>query len=203
MDELPLDLLRGRPDVMAAERNLAARTAMIGVARAQWFPKLHLTGQVGFQSTNSTRLFDRDSFFASLGPFASWPILQGGAIYANVKIAESQMEEAALEYEHTLDSAYADMRTAYAAYTYGYHRYESLQAAVKAANDAVTISQDLYKNGLKDFNNVLDAQRSSLQLEEASVLARGQITIDLITLYKTLGGGVAADPLAEEETEEE
>lgn len=202
LDVLPLDLLRGRPDVMAAERQLAARTAMIGVARAQWFPKLHLTGQVGFQSTNSTRLFERDSFFASLGPSVSWPILQGGAIYANVKIAEAQVEEAALEYEHVLDSAYGDMRTAYSAYTQGYHRYQSLQAAVKAASDAVTISQDLYKNGLKDFNNVLDAQRSRLQLEEACVLARGQITIDLITLYKTLGGGIAATQLEEEVVEE-
>lgn len=202
VDELPLDLLRGRPDVMAAERRLAAETAYIGVAKAQWFPKLYVTGQVGFKNTDDHRLFDKSSFFAALGPAMSWPILQGGAIYANVKAAEARMEEAALAYEYTLDLAYGDLRDAYAAYTEEYHRYQALQAAVKAASDAVTISQDLYRNGLKDFNNVLDAQRSRLQLEEAYVLSRGEITLDLIALYKSLGGGLAASELEEDEIEE-
>lgn len=202
LGELPLDLMRGRPDVMAAERALAARTAMIGVAKAQWFPKLQVTGQVGFQSVNNTQLFSRDSFFASLGPSVSWPIFQAGAIYANVKIAETQMEEAALAYEHALETAYGDVRDAYAAYTQEYHRYKSLEAAVKAAADAVTISRDLYKNGLRDFNNVLDAQRSHLQLEEAYVLSRGKISADLIALYKSLGGGLATSVVDEGEAEE-
>ena len=191
--ELPLDWMRGRPDVKAAERALAAQTAMIGVAKAQWFPKLYVTGQIGFQNTNGTRLFSRDSFFAALGPAASWPIFQGGAIYANVKAAEEATEAALLEYEHAIESAYGDVRNAYASYTQEQHRYESLGEAVKAASSAVEISRDLYRNGLKDFNNVLDAQRSRLQLEEAYVLSRGQITLNLISLYKALGGGLAAD----------
>ena len=86
---------------------------------------------------------------------------------------------------------YGEVRDAYAAYTQEYHRYQSLQGAVKAATDAVTISQDLYKNGLKDFNNVLDAQRSRLQLEEELVISRGQITTELVGLYRALGGGLA------------
>ena len=191
--ELPLDLMRGRPDVMAAERRLAAQTAAIGVAKAQWFPRLILNGSVGLQSRNSVNLFDHDAFFASLGPSVSWPILQGGAIYANVKASEARMHEAALAYRLSVESAFAGVRNANASYTQEYHRYQSLKAAVKAATDAVTISQDLYKNGLKDFNNVLDAQRSRLQLEEAYVISRGQITLDLIELYKALGGGLAAD----------
>lgn len=202
VDELPLDLLRGRPDVMAAERRLAAETAYIGVAKAQWFPKLFVTGQVGLQTTHDHKLFNKDSFFAILGPSVSWPILQGGAIYASVKVAEARMEEAALAYEHALESAYGDLRDAYSSYTHEYHRYQSLQTAVKAASDAVTISRDLYRNGLRDFNNVLDAQRSRLQLEEAAVLSRGQITLDLISLYKSLGGGLAATELEEDEIEE-
>lgn len=188
---LSLNVIRGRPDVMAAECRLAAATANIGVARAQWFPKLEITGQVGFQARNGVNLFDKKSFFAALGPSVSWPILQGGAIYANVKIAETAMEEAALAYEEAIERAYGEVRDAYAAYTQEYHRYESLQVAVKAASDAVTISQDLYKNGLRDFNNVLDAQRSRLQLEEACVVSRGQITLALIELYRALGGGLA------------
>ena len=189
--ELPLDWIRSRPDVKVAERRLAAQTAYIGVAKAQWFPKLFITGKVGFQNTNEQRLFAKDSFFAVLGPSISWPIFQGGAIYANVKATEAAMREAALNYELAVNNAYAGVRDAYSAYTQQYLRYQSLQAAVKAAQDAVTISQDLYKNGLKDFNNVLDAQRSLLQLAEQLVISRGQITVDLIALYKELGGGLA------------
>lgn len=197
--ELKLDMMRARPDVKAAERRLAAATAQIGVAKAQWFPKLYVNGSVGWQNKSSSRLFARDSFLASLGPSVSWPIFQGGAIYANVKATEARMHEAALAYEQSLQNAYGQVRDAYAAYTQEYHRNQSLKGAVKAATDAVTISQDLYQNGLKDFNNVLDAQRSRLQLEEEFVLSRGQISLDLISLYKALGGGLAATELAADE----
>ena len=192
---LKLDMMRGRPDVKAAERQLAAATAEIGVAKAQWFPRLYLNGEVGWEAKNSLNFFDRSSFFASLGPSVSWPIFQGGAIYANVKATEAKMHEAALAYEQTIQTAYGEVRDAYAAYTQEYRRNQSLEGAVKAATDAVAISKDLYQNGLKDFNNVLDAQRSRLQLEEEFVISRGQITLDLIDLYKALGGGLAATEL--------
>ena len=189
--EMPLDLMRGRPDVRVAERNLAAQTARIGVARAQWFPRLFVTGTVGWENNKSTPLFSQGSFMASLGPSVSWPIFQGGAIYANVKATEAKTQELAYAYELALEKAYGEVRDAYSAYTQEYHRFQSLKAGVKAATDAVSISKDLYKNGLKDFNNVLDAQRSRLQLEEEFVISRGQITRDLIALYRALGGGLA------------
>ena len=195
--ELKLDTLRGRPDVKVTERQLAAATAAIGVAKSQWFPRLYVNGTIGLESKNSLDLFSKESFFASLGPSVSWPIFQGGAIYANVKATEAKMHEAALAYEYALQNAYGQVRDAYAAYTQEYRRNQSLKSAVKAATDAVTISQDLYKNGLKDFNNVLDAQRSRLQLEEEFVLSRGQITLDLISLYKALGGGLATTSLSD------
>ena len=191
--ELRLDMMRGRPDVKIAERNLAAQVARIGVAKAAWFPKLYVNGSLGWENRGKTRLFTKESFFATLGPAISWPIFQGGAIYANVKATEARTSEAALNYELAIENAYGEVRDAYAAYTQEYLRNKSLGGAVKAATDAVTISQDLYKNGLKDFNNVLDAQRSRLQLEEEFVVSRGQITLDLIALYKALGGGLAAD----------
>ena len=104
------------------------------------------------------------------------------------------MNELALAYELALQRAVEETRNAYSAYTQEYHRYQSLQGAVAAARAAVDISNDLYKNGLKDFNNVLDAQRSLLALEEALVISRGSISIDLIALYKALGGGVEPPP---------
>ena len=109
------------------------------------------------------------------------------------------MEELALAYEQAIENAYGEVRDSYSAYTQEYHRYKSLAGAVKAATDAVTISQDLYKNGLRDFNNVLDAQRSRLAYEEQYALSRGQITIHLIELYKSLGGGLAYEQPDEKE----
>ena len=103
------------------------------------------------------------------------------------------MLELALAYELAIENAYGEVRNAYSAYTQEYHRYQALKSAVKAASDAVAISNDLYKNGLKDFNNVLDAQRSRLQLEEEFVVSRGQITLNLIELYRALGGGLAVE----------
>ena len=191
--ELKLDMMRSRPDVKAAERGLAAETARIGVAKSLWYPKLFINGGVGMESSKFSKLFDEDSFYASIGPSVSWPFFQGGNVYAAVRAAEARVEEACLAYELALQNAYGEVRNAYSAYTQEYHRYQALKAAVKAASDAVSISNDLYKNGLKDFNNVLDAQRSRLQLEEEYVVSRGQITLNLIDLYRALGGGLAAE----------
>lgn len=197
--DLKLDMMRARPDVKAAERMLAAQTAAIGVAKSMWLPKFYVSGLVGWQNHGHAKIFRADSFIADLGPSFSWPIFEGGAIYANIKATEAKMEELALAYEQAIENAYGEVRDSYSAYTQEYHRYKSLKGAVKAATDAVTISQDLYKNGLRDFNNVLDAQRSRLAYEEQYALSRGQITIHLISLYKSLGGGLAYEQPDEKE----
>ena len=190
LPQIPLDVMRSRPDVRSAELALAAQVAHVGVAESLLFPKFHLNGALGLESLHARKFLERDSLYGSIGPSVSWPIFQGGSIYANLKAEEAAMDEAAYRYEYTIQTAFGEVRTAYSAYTQEYHRYESLKGAVKAAKDAENISQDLYKNGLKDFNNVLDAQRSLLTLEEALTISRGQITQDLISLYKALGGGM-------------
>ena len=208
--ELPIDLIRSRPDVKAAERTLAAQVARVGVAKSAWYPKLFINGGLGFESVQASKFVQPGSFYASIGPSVSWPLLQGGNVIARTKAAEARVEEARLNYELALERAYADVRNNYSSYTLEYHRYQALNGAVKAATDAVAISQDLYKNGLRDFNNVLDAQRSRLNLEEELAISRGQITVDLIELYRSLGGGLASDvvfdcgceDVEEKETEE-
>ena len=191
VDSLSLNMIRSRPDVKVAERGLAREVARVGVAESMWYPKLFINGGVGMESSKFSKLFESDSFYASIGPSVSWPFFQGGNVYAQVKAAEARVAEACLAYELSIQNAYGEVRDAYSAYTQEYHRYQALKAAVKAASDAVSISNDLYKNGLKDFNNVLDAQRSRLQLEEEYVVSRGQITLNLIELYRALGGGLA------------
>ena len=188
---IPLDVIRRRPDVRAAERSLAAQVASVGVAKAQFFPKFYINGSIGLDSIDANKFFRRDAFMGSIGPAFRWPLFQGGNLIAAMRTAESKMSEAALKYELSVQNAYGEARNAYSSYTQEYHRYQSLQDAVKAAQDAVNISQDLYKNGLKDFNNVLDAQRSLLTLEESLTISRGKITTNLIALYKALGGGIA------------
>lgn len=191
LSAIPLDKLRSRPDVRRSEREFAAEVARIGVAKSLWYPKLYINGSLGLESLKSTQLFESDSFFGSIGPAVSWPIFRGGSIYAKIKAQEALMHEKCLAYELTIQNAYAEIRDVYAEYTQEYHRYEALKGAVKAAQDAVSISKDLYKNGLRDFTAVIDAQRSLLNLEEELVVSRGNITQNLISLYKALGGGVA------------
>lgn len=191
--ETPLDLIRMRPDVRAAERKLAAQSARIGVAKSMWYPKLFINGELGIKTGEFQDWFKRRSLYGSFGPSISWPIFQGGRIYADIKVEESRTREACLNYELTVQKAFEEVRDVYSTYTREYHRYEALKAAVKAAQEAVTISNDLNKNGLKDFTAVIDAQRSLLTLEESLVASRGNITANLISLYKALGGGLAAE----------
>lgn len=190
LEAVPLDRIRARPDVRAAERAIAAQCAYVGVAESMWYPKLYITGALGLQSTHPQNLFDRASLYGAIGPAVSWPIFQGGNIYASIKTEEAKMTEKILAYELALEKAYGEVRDAYANYTQEYHRYQALEGAVAAAQDAVAIAKDLYKNGLRDFTAVIDAQRSLLSLEEALVVSRGTITLNVITLYKALGGGL-------------
>ena len=189
LETLPLDLIRGRPDVRVAERKFAAQVAAVGVAESMWYPKLYINGSLGLESLKASKLVDRDSLYGSIGPSVSWPIFQGGNVYANIKAEEARMNEAFLNYELTLEKAYGEVRDAYAAYTQEYHRYMALEGAVAAANDAVAISKDLFQTGLRDFTAVIDAQRSLLTLQESRVISRGQIAEHMIALYKALGGG--------------
>mgnify|MGYP002515637762 FL=1 len=187
---VPTDRIRTRPDVRAAERELAAQVAHVGVAKSQWYPRLFINGTLGLESVKVQKFLSKGAFYGTIGPSFSWPIFQGGNIYANVKAEEARMDEAFLKYEETLQKAYGEVRDAYAACTQEYHRYEALRGAVKAAEEAVAISKDLYRNGLRDFTAVIDAQRSLLTLAEQFVVSRGQISTDVIALYKSLGGGL-------------
>jgi NodT family efflux transporter outer membrane factor (OMF) lipoprotein len=191
---IPADLLRRRPDVRAAERRLAAQTARIGEATADLYPTFKLNGSVGLESLEGGDFFKADSHFFSLGPSVSWPVYRAGSIRANIEIQSALQEQALAAYEQTVLVAVQELRDALSDYAREYERQASLAKAATAARAAVAIAQDQYKNGLADFNSVLDAQRSLLTFEEAAALSEGAITTHLIRVYKALGGGWA--PLA-------
>ncbi|HPD31056.1 MAG TPA: efflux transporter outer membrane subunit [Phycisphaerae bacterium] len=186
---LPSELLRRRPDVSSAERQLAAATARIGEAIADLFPKFSITGSFGTQSRDIRYMLDRDSLVWSLGPAVSWPIFQGGRIRANIEIQNARQEQALAAYEQTVLNALNEVEAALSAYLNEQIRRQALLEAVETSRQATELSTRLYVRGLGAFLNVLEAQRSLYATEEALVQSDTAIITDLIALYKALGGG--------------
>jgi len=186
---LPSDLVRRRPDVCSAERQLAAATARIGEAVAELFPKFSLTGSFGTQSRDIRHMLDRNSIGWSVGPAVSWPIFEGGRIRANIEIQNARQEQAVGAYEQIVLNAFNEVEAALSAYLNEQVRRQSLQEAVRTSRQATDLSTQLYVRGMTTFLNVLDAQRALYVSEEALVQSDTAIITDLIALYKALGGG--------------
>ncbi len=186
---LPSELLRRRPDVRGAERQLAAATANIGVQTAELFPKLTLLGLGGFQSLSASSWFTAGSKYWSAGPTVTWRLLDFGRIRAQVKAANAQQRQALAFYEKSVLTAFQDVEDALVAYNNEQIHYRALAEAVAADRRAVELSNELYKKGLGDFLAVLTAERSLYQDEDQLANSQATVTANLITLYKALGGG--------------
>jgi len=186
---LPSDLLRRRPDIRRAERQLAAATGQVGAATAELFPKFFLTGVGGLQSVSASDWFTRGSRFWSIGPTISWPVFDAGRIRANIEIRNAQQEQALTQYEKSILSAFQDVETALVNYANEQVRFRSLTDAVAANRRAVTMANELYVRGLNDFLNVLDTQRSLYVTENDLTQSQATMASNLVALYKALGGG--------------
>ena len=186
---LPSELLLRRPDILRAERQLAASTARIGVARADLFPRFSLTGNGGLQSVSLSDWFSPGSRFWSAGPSLTWRIFDAGRIRANIRVQNARQEQALASYEQVALAAFADAENALTAYAKEQVRLASLSSSVTAERAALHLAQDLYRNGLADFLRVLDSERTLYQAEDALVQSRRNVSEDLVRLYKALGGG--------------
>jgi NodT family efflux transporter outer membrane factor (OMF) lipoprotein len=186
---LPSHLLRRRPDVRRAERQLAAATARVGVAVADLFPRFSLTGSLGLQSETFHDLGNFDSRFYSIGPSVSWPIFDAGRIRENIRVQNARQEQAAVTYEKSVLTALEDVENALIAHAKEQQRRESLTRAVEANRRSVDMAKQLYDRGLTDFLNVLDAQRALFASEDALAQSDRTVSTDLVALYKSLGGG--------------
>ncbi len=186
---LPADLLRRRPDVRRAERQVAAATARIGVATADLFPKLSLTGVGGLQATDVSDFFNITSRAFSVGPAVRWPIFEAGRIRASIEARDAQQEAALETYRKAVLQSLADVEDALVAYGKDRDRHRSLAEAAQASARAETLARSLYTSGLGSFYPVLDAQRSRYADEDALVESERASVLDLIALYKALGGG--------------
>jgi NodT family efflux transporter outer membrane factor (OMF) lipoprotein len=186
---LPSDLIRRRPDVQAAERALAAATARIGVARADLFPHFYLTGGAGYESIDSSPLFSPSSSMWSIGPSVSWHIFDYGHVRANIRLQEAAADAARTTYDATILTALGDVEDALVSYAQEQNHHRELTAAVASSAHAVELARQLYANGIRDFTAVLDAERSLYTAQDQSAQSDQAIDVDVVALYKALGGG--------------
>lgn len=186
---VPASLARRRPDVRQAEANLHAATANIGVSVAQLFPDLSLTGQFGMRNTDADYLTHWSSHFYSYGPQISIPIFQGGRLVSSVRLSRVQQANAVLNYRQTVLNALQDVENALVSYRTDQQRVDGLEETARSLQNAWELANDSYRQGLSTFINVLDAQRQLAQARQQSASARVQSSIDLVSLYKALGGG--------------
>jgi outer membrane protein TolC len=186
---VPAETLRHRPDIRRAERRVAAQNARIGTAVADLYPKFSLSGSIGLESFSSTTLFNTGSHTWRLGPGISWNVFDAGAIRRNIDVQSALQEQALIQYESAILSALEEVENALVAYAEEQYRRESLITATDAAYQAATLSQDRFNAGLVDFNSVLDSQRSLLSFQDQLARSNGDVTANMIRLYKALGGG--------------
>lgn len=186
---IPSTLARRRPDVREAEANLHAATAQVGVSVAQLFPDLSLTGQFGLRNSEVDWLTDWSSHFYSFGPQLSIPIFQGGRLVSSVKMSRAQQGASVLNYRQTVLSALNDVENALVSYRTDQQREAGLSKTIDALQSAFDLASDSYRQGMATFIDVLDAQRQLAQAEQQRAQARVQTSLDLVALYKALGGG--------------
>ena len=190
---LPSELLRRRPDIRRVERNLAAETARVGVAVADLFPRFSITGDFGYTSRNIKSLFDEDSFGWGIGPSMRWQLLNFGRVQGNIKAQEARRERTLRSYEQTVLLSLEEVENAMGSYTREQARRQSLMAAVQSSQRAVDLADQLYRQGLTAFQDVLDAQRRLLDVESQFVTSDQTVSTNLVALYKALGGGWDSD----------
>jgi NodT family efflux transporter outer membrane factor (OMF) lipoprotein len=186
---LPSDLLQRRPDVRAAERGLAAANAQIGVEEANLFPKLNLIGLASFADTSLASLFSTNNFATAAVGMASEPIFNAGKTRAGIAAAREARLQALDAYRSTALAAFRDVEDALARYRSEDDRRASLAQAAASADKSLRIAQDQYAVGLVNLTTVLQAQTALLSSQDQLTQSDAQVQVDLVSLYKALGGG--------------
>ncbi len=189
---IPSDVLTRRPDVLAAEHQLAGANADIGAARAAFFPRISLTGSAGVASGSLSSLFDSGNGAWSFAPSISLPIFNGGANVANLDSAKASRDIAVATYEKTVQTAFREVADGLAVQSTIQDRVGSQERLVAAANDTVRLSRARYGAGIDSSLTLLDAQRTLYTSQKGLIGARLARATNLATLYKALGGGAPA-----------
>jgi len=191
---VPTDLLRRRPDIRRAERELASATARIGAATADLYPKFQLIGTFGFDASEFKHMFDWGSRYWSIGPSITWPVFNAGRIRANIQTYNEAQQQALTTYEQTVLQAMEDVEDSLVAYSREQMRRQALADSVAANKQSVDLATQQYRQGVVDFLTVLEAQRSLFLAEDELARSDAQIASNLVALYKAMGGGWEVEP---------
>jgi multidrug efflux system outer membrane protein len=186
---LPSELLLRRPDVARAERQLASQTAEIGVATRDLFPRFFLSGIGDLQSIQASDFIKWESRLVSFGPSITWPVFSGGRIRANIALQTAAQEELLAAYRDAVLRAFQDVEDALASFSDQQAARDQLGDAVRANQRATELARNLYAQGLTDFLTVLVAQVNLLDTQDALAQTERDVALELIALYKALGGG--------------
>jgi len=186
---VPGELLARRPDVRVAERQLAAATARIDVARAQLYPRISLTGAAGRRSDEPYDPARSVSNYLAFGPALRWPILSGGRIRNDIEAQKARRDAAAAQFQHAVLRALEDVETSLSAVHRDRDEREKLESAVASEKLATSLAGERYRAGLDNFLIVLDAERSLREREDRLARTETSLALSTISLYKALGGG--------------
>lgn len=193
---IPISIMRQRPDIRRAERELAAQTALIGVAKSDLYPRFRLFGS--FALAGTTNIFNAANRSWAFGPNFTWNIFSGGIVQSNIQAEKARTEQALQRYKQTVLEALQDVDNSLISYVKEIDRRRALNSSVIAAKDSVKLVKVLYKSGLTDFQNVLDMERSLFEQQDSHAVSQGDVTKNLILIYKSLGGGWQIEKNSEE-----
>lgn len=186
---VPASLLLRRPDVRAAERQVEANAALLGATRRDWFPSLFITGSIGFASSKLKYLPRSKSLTWEIAPTLSWSIFSGGERVNATREARASLDQSVASFNSTMLNAMQEVENAMSQYRNSIEQIVSLREAMRQCEETFALSFELYKQGLSEYQNVLDAQRSLFTYQDYLVQAKGASLIYLVQLYEALGGG--------------
>ena len=187
---MPLDVIERRPDVRRAERELAAATARIDVARADLYPRVALLGTFGHRSDDKSDLLRSAGGYWSFGPAVRWPLLTGGRVHAQIDAATARRDQVESAYQQSILLAMEDVENSLAGFGRDQREKERLASAVASEARAVDLADSRYRAGLDSFLAVLDAQRTLRDGEDRLAAAETRVAVSAVSLYKALGGGM-------------
>lgn len=186
---IPGQLLLRRPDIRAAERQVNAQVALLGVAKSDWFPTFFVNGTLGYTSHDLRDFTRKNSLTWSIAPSMSWTLFNGGERTNNIRLQQAQLDETINQFNNTVLTAMQEVDNAMSAYKNSIKQIVACREMLNQGKEAFNLSLDLYKQGLTPFQNVLDSQRSLLTYENSLVKAKGYSLVCLVQMYKALGGG--------------
>ena len=190
---IPADLLLRRPDIRQAGRQVNAQAALLGASKSDWLPQVFLKGSVGYSSRDMKDIAKRGSMTFEIAPSISWTLFSGTKLVSSTRLARAQLDESIHQFNQTVLTAVQETDNAMNSYRNSIQQIVALREVCNQGEETLKLSLDRYKQGLSPFQNVLDALRSLLSYENQLVQARGGSLLNLISLYRALGGGYGGE----------